>query len=79
MHQERAGHAPASPTEVETLIHGGDSLRRLDAAIKESAKMNPPLSTPDVLVHNEGTIFLFCPLTQKSKQWICEHVDENAT
>ena len=31
-------------------------------------------STPDVLVRNEGTVFVFCPLTVEAKQWISEHV-----
>ena len=31
-------------------------------------------STPDVLVCNEGTVFLFCPLTSRSKEWIDHHV-----
>ena len=26
--------------------------------------------TPDVLVHNEGTIFLFNPLTAEAKRWM---------
>lgn len=30
--------------------------------------------TPDVLVHNEGTVFLFCPLTSQGKEWIAENV-----
>ena len=29
-------------------------------------------STPDVLVRNEGTVFVFCPLTIEAKQWISE-------
>jgi hypothetical protein len=28
----------------------------------------------DVLVRNEGTVFVFCPLTIEAKQWISEHV-----
>jgi hypothetical protein len=32
--------------------------------------------TPDILVRNEGTVFVFCPLTQRSKQWIDEHVQD---
>jgi hypothetical protein len=40
--------------------------------------MNSLVSTPDVLVHNEGTIFLFCPLTPRAKQWIGEHVQADA-
>ena len=40
--------------------------------------MNSPPRTPDALVHSQGEIFLFCPLTQEAKQWIAEHVEENA-
>ena len=31
-------------------------------------------SPPDVLVRNEGTVFVFCPLTVEAKQWISENV-----
>lgn len=34
--------------------------------------------TPDVLVQNEGTLFLFCPLTSQGKEWIDEHVQSDA-
>lgn len=34
--------------------------------------------TPDVLVHNEGTVLLFCPLTSQGKEWIHEHVQPGA-
>jgi hypothetical protein len=34
--------------------------------------------TPDVLVHNEGTLFLFCPLTSQAKEWIDEHIQPDA-
>ena len=34
--------------------------------------------TPDVLVCNEGTVFLFCPLTSRAKEWIDEHVQPDA-
>jgi len=30
--------------------------------------------TPDVLVCNEGTVFVFCPLTSRARQWIDENV-----
>ena len=33
---------------------------------------------PDALVRNEGTIFLFSPLTSAAKQWIDENVRPNA-
>lgn len=31
-------------------------------------------ATPDVLVHNEGTVFVFNPLTARAKEWIDEKV-----
>ena len=42
-----------------------------------AAKKSVPASqklTPDVLVHNEGTVFLFNPLTAKAKEWIDNNV-----
>ena len=39
---------------------------------------SPVPITPDVLVHNEGTVFLFCPLTSRGKEWIDEHVQPDA-
>jgi hypothetical protein len=42
--------------------------------------MNSPTAVssaiPDVLVRNEGTIFVFCPLTAEAKLWISEHVHD---
>jgi hypothetical protein len=35
-------------------------------------------STPDVLVWNEGSVFLFCPLTTQGKEWIDEYVQPDA-
>jgi hypothetical protein len=34
----------------------------------------PPRVAPDVLVANEGTIFVFCPLTAAAKEWVDENV-----
>jgi hypothetical protein len=34
--------------------------------------------TPDILIRNEGTLFLFCPLTSRAKEWIHEHVQPDA-
>jgi hypothetical protein len=33
---------------------------------------------PDVLVRNEGTVFVFCPLTAAAKRWIEDHVQPDA-
>jgi hypothetical protein len=33
---------------------------------------------PDVLVRNEGTVFLFTPLTLAATNWICANVQPNA-
>ena len=35
-------------------------------------------NTPDVLVQNDGTVFLFCPLTSQGREWIDEHVQSDA-
>jgi hypothetical protein len=35
-------------------------------------------ATPDVLVRNEGTVFLFCPLTPRAKEWIDENVPSDS-
>lgn len=44
--------------------------------------MNSPTAVasaiPDVLVRNEGTVFLFCPLTSVGQEWIDEHVASDA-
>lgn len=33
---------------------------------------------PDVTIRYEGSIFLFNPLTDEGKNWIAEHVEEDA-
>jgi hypothetical protein len=37
------------------------------------------IKAPDVLVRNEGTLFLFCPLTPQSKLWIDDNVQADST
>ena len=34
--------------------------------------------TPDVLVANEGSVFLFNPLTARAKEWIDDNVQDDA-
>ena len=34
--------------------------------------------TPDVLVSNEGTVFLFNPLTARAKEWMVYNVQPDA-
>ena len=34
--------------------------------------------TPDVLVRDAGSLFLFCPLTPRAKAWIAEYVQPDA-
>ena len=36
------------------------------------------VSQPDVLVDNVGTLYTFCPLTLRAKEWIDEHVEDDA-
>lgn len=35
-------------------------------------------TVPDILFRNEGTVFLFCPLTTRAKKWLDEHVEPDA-
>ena len=34
---------------------------------------------PDVLVANEGTVLVFCPMTSRAREWVDEHVQSDAT
>ncbi len=36
-------------------------------------------TTPDLIVRDAGTLFLFCPLTPRARAWIDEHVQADAT
>ena len=47
---------------------------------KENTLNSPqqePIS-PDVVVNNVGTLYTFCPLTLRAKEWIDEHVQDDA-
>ena len=80
MHQERDAHAASPPTEDRTAFHGGRPLgqmRQVEGTCKRNHMEIEPKTTPDVLVRNEGTVFL-CPLTPGAKEWIDEHVQSDA-
>ena len=82
MHQERGAQCGISanrgqgsvprwpPTKADAA--GGKDLQK-QSHMKTKAK-----TTPDVLVRNEGTVFVFCPLTPRAKKWIDEHVQSDA-
>ena len=36
---------------------------------------SPKQDTPDVLVENAGTVFTFCPVTNRAKEWFDENVE----
>jgi len=36
-------------------------------------------TTPDLIIRNAGTLFLFCPLTSRASTWIDEHVQADPT
>ena len=44
--------------------------------MSSSSQVSP--NTPDVIVRNEGTLFLFCPLTSRGRLWIDENVQPDA-
>ncbi len=35
-------------------------------------------ATPDVLVNNVGTLYTFCPLTLRAKEWIDDNIQDDA-
>jgi hypothetical protein len=81
LHQERGAQAASPPTEDKTAFHGGRPLgqmRQVERTCKRNHMKMEPESTPDVLVRNEGTVFLFCPLTLRAKEWIDEHVQSDS-
>jgi len=41
---------------------------------RRNSRQPPSQNTPDVLVHNEGTVFLFNPLTARAKRWMEDNV-----
>jgi hypothetical protein len=43
--------------------------------MKPPINERPKAKSPDVLVRNEGTVFVFCPLTSEAKEWIDENVE----
>lgn len=67
-----------SPTERNATVVASRQMRR------ETAKENPLYSpqekpvSPDVLVNHVGTLYTFCPLTLQAKEWIDEHVQDDA-
>jgi hypothetical protein len=41
-------------------------------------RRNSHQNAPDVLVRNEGTVFLFNPLTPRAKEWMLQNVHPDA-
>jgi hypothetical protein len=53
-------------------------MRQVERTCKRNHMKIELKATPDVLVRNEGTVFLFCPLTLRAKEWIDEHVQSDS-
>ena len=53
-------------------------MRQVERTCKTKSYGNRTQNCADVLVRNEGTVFLFCPLTPRAKEWIDEHVQSDA-
>jgi hypothetical protein len=68
---------------ISTVVASRQMRRRLlrkKRTAKENTLHSPqekPVS-PDVLVNNVGTLYTFCPLTLRAKEWIDEHVQDDA-
>ena len=80
MHQERGAHAASPPTEDDSVPRWPPTrqMRQVERTCKRTHMKIEPKTTPDVLVRNEGTVFLFCPLTPRAKEWIDEHVQSDS-
>ena len=46
--------------------------------IREALRPKPTGTTFDVLVRNEGSIFMVNPMTPAAKEWISEHIPDDA-
>jgi excisionase family DNA binding protein len=53
-------------------------LSTIEAWLASNERRAGETVTPDVLVHNEGTVFLFNPLTSRAKEWIDDNVQPDA-
>jgi len=53
-------------------------MRQVERTCKRNHMEIEHTIAPDVLVRNEGTVFLFFPLTPQAKEWIDEHVQFDA-
>jgi len=53
-------------------------MRRETAKGEPLALSKKKSVTPDVLVNDVGTLYTFCPLTLRAKEWIDEHVRDDA-
>jgi hypothetical protein len=53
-------------------------MRQVERTCKRNHMEIETKTMPDVLVRNEGTLFLFCPLTPRAEEWIDEHVQSDA-
>jgi hypothetical protein len=76
MHQERGAHAASPPTEDDSVPRWPPTrqMRQVERTCKATHMKIKAKTAPDVLVRNEGTVFLFCPLTPRAKQWIDQNV-----
>ncbi|MBZ5658215.1 MAG: hypothetical protein LAO56_23380 [Acidobacteriia bacterium] len=61
----------------EIVVTMGDENPQ-EVAELEHTKTVPQADAPDVLVRNEGTVFVFCPLTSRGKEWLSAHVQSDA-
>jgi hypothetical protein len=53
-------------------------MRQVERTCKRNQMEIEPKTAPDVFVRNEGTVFLFCPVTPQAREWIDEYVQSDA-
>jgi hypothetical protein len=63
---------PSGEMWSELAVNRKTARRWIDAHIAEKANQ------PDVFVRNEGSIFLLTPMSDAAREWIGEHIPEDA-
>jgi hypothetical protein len=72
---------PHASVFLQTLCDENDSVLALGQRPPRSGYAHALTSTQlcfHVLVINVGTLYTFCPLTLRAKEWIDEHVQDDA-
>ena len=57
---------------------GGRTAKENTLNSPQEEPVSPDAVSPDVLVNNVGTLYTFCPLTLRAKEWIDDNIQDDA-